>query len=84
MHSARSKGMLTSSPVFIHPQFGPLAGEFILQTDASDVGIGAILEQDGHIVAYGSHSLSKSERTYSFFVFFKCLSAVYGMKQFRH
>ncbi|MDD9853556.1 MAG: retropepsin-like aspartic protease/reverse transcriptase, partial [Deltaproteobacteria bacterium] len=77
------KEMLTSSPVLIYPQFGPSASEFVLQTDASDVGLGAVLEQDGHVVAYASRSLSKSERNYSV-IQKECLAAVYAMKQFRH
>ncbi|KAL5496265.1 hypothetical protein EMCRGX_G012510 [Ephydatia muelleri] len=44
--------------------FGPNAGIFTLDTDASDVGIGAVLEQDGHVIAYVSRALSKSERNY--------------------
>ena len=51
------KEMLTSSPVLIYPQFGPSASEFVLQTDASDVGLSAVLEQDGHVVPY-AHSSS--------------------------
>ena len=34
----------------LFPQFGTSANEFVLQTDASDVGIGAVLEQGGHVV----------------------------------
>ena len=79
----RLKGVLTSFPVLTFPQFGTSADEFVLQTDASDVGIGAVLEQGGHVVAYASRSLSKSERNYSV-IQKECLAAVYGMKQFRH
>ena len=42
---------------------------FIIDMDASDVGIGAVLsqvDQEGieHVIAYGSHVLSKAERNY--------------------
>ena len=36
-----------------------------LDTDASDMGIGAVQEQDGRVITYFSHALSKSERNYS-------------------
>jgi len=56
---------------------------FILQTDASATGLGAVLEQDGHVVAYVSHTLTKSEQNYSV-IQKECLAVVYAMKQFRH
>ena len=36
------------SPVLVYPSFSPDATEFVLQTDASAVGLGAVLEQNGH------------------------------------
>ena len=52
------KNMLTTTPVLVYPQFGSDA-QFILETDASSFGLGAVLAQkqkDGqvHPVAYAS------------------------------
>ena len=37
----------------------------IVQTDASVVRLGAVLEQEGHVIGYASHTLSRSESNYS-------------------
>ena len=59
------KHVLTHSPVLAYPNPGR---EFILDTDASSCGIGAVLSQntDGveHVVAYYSRTMSTSERNY--------------------
>ena len=49
----------------------------------SAVGIGAVLEHDGHPVAYVSQSLKKAEKNYSV-IQQECLAIVFAMKQFRH
>ena len=77
------KEKLTQAPILVYPQFGSEATPFILETDASDVGIAAVLQQDGHVIAYASHALSKSEKNYSV-IQKECLAIVYGTKQFRH
>ena len=56
------KEKLTQAPILVYPQFGSEATPFILETDASDVGIAAVLQQDGHVIAYASRALSKSCR----------------------
>ena len=61
------KQKLTTAPVLAYPSFDK---DFILETDASIQGIGAVLskvQDDGliHPVAYASHSLSKPEANYS-------------------
>lgn len=38
--------------------------EFTVETDESDYGFGAILKQDGKIVAFASRLLNKSEKNY--------------------
>ncbi len=51
--------------ILVYPQFGHTAGIFVLATDASAVGIGTVLEQDGQVIAYASRTLTRSERQYS-------------------
>lgn len=53
------KKMLTSAPMMRPPDWKL---PFTLATDASDVGIGAVLLQQGHPIAYYSKALSKAER----------------------
>lgn len=77
------KAKLVAAPVVAYPNFGRKASPFVLQTDTSSVGLGAVLEQDGHVIAYASRSLNKAERQYSV-IQKECLAAVYAMKQFRH
>ena len=60
------KRCLTSAPTLAMPNWSQ---PFIIDTDASDVGIGAVLsqvDQEGteHVIAYGSRVLSKAERNY--------------------
>lgn len=75
---------LISAPVLSYPKEN---GEFILDTDASGKGIGAVLSQiqedQERVVAYASRRLTKAERRYC--VTRKELLAVYYfVKYFRH
>lgn len=78
------KQMLTTSPVLSFPK---KEGEFILETDASNIGIGAVLsqKQDGieKVIAYFSRVFSKSERNYCV-TRRELLAIVDSMKSFRH
>ena len=77
------KSKLTQSPILAYSDFAPTSPPFVLQTDASAVGLRAVLEQGGHVIAYASWTLTKSESNYSV-IQRECLAAVFGMKQFRH
>ncbi|WAR27013.1 POL3-like protein [Mya arenaria] len=49
------KTILTSQPVL---KFYDLNKDVTVQTDSSQHGIGCCLMQDGHVIAYGSRSLT--------------------------
>ena len=76
----RLKDLLSQAPVLCYHL---LTKDFEFQTDASAVGLGAVLEQDGHVVAYASRSLTHAERQYSV-IERECLAVLYAVKQFRH
>ena len=61
----RLKKKMVEAPVLAHPDFSK---PFIIDTDASDAAIGAVLSQiiDGqeHAIAYASRTLSKADKRY--------------------
>ena len=77
------KTCLIRAPILAYPRFDHEATEFVLQTDASGVGLSAVLEQDGHVVTYASRILSCSEQQYSV-IQQECLAILYALKHFRH
>ena len=77
------KAELTETPVLAFPDFSQAAAPFHLQMDASATGIGAVLEEDCHVIAYTSRVLSSSEHNYSV-IQRECLAVIYALKQFRH
>ncbi|KMQ86489.1 krab-a domain-containing protein [Lasius niger] len=78
------KLMLSSSPVLSFPKG---EGQFILDTDASNIGIGAVLSQiQGEkemVIAYFSRVLSKTERNYCV-TRRELLAIIDAIKFFRH
>ena len=78
------KDKLVQSPILAHPDF---TKPFILDVDASDKFIGAVLSQeteDGEcLIAYGSRTLTQSERRYCV-IRKELLALVNFVKIFRH
>ena len=77
------KSALTTEPVLRAPDF---SRPFIVQTDASDKGIGAVLSQivkDGqeHPVAYASRKLQSREKNYAT-IEKECLAIIWALKYF--
>ena len=77
------KEKLITSQILAYPQLDRNSSPFVLHTDASGQGIGAVLKQQGHVIGYASRSLSQSEQNYSV-IQKECLAIVYATKQFRH
>ena len=80
----RLKDLLCKSPILHNPDFEK---PFILQTDASDRGVGAVLSQkdcngDDHPIAYFSKKLLPREERYST-VEKECLAIKLGIHTFR-
>lgn len=78
------KSKLTSTPVLAYPD---PSKTFILDTDACETGIGAVLsqmhEEGERVVAYASRALSKQEKRYST-TKKELLAVVVFLKHFRH
>ena len=74
------KSQLTSSPVLTI-----LVGitGFTVYTDASGIGLGAVLMQDGRVVAYASRQLKKHEQNYPVHDL-EFAAVVMALKMWRH
>ena len=78
------KSRLLNPPILRCPDF---KCPFILQTDASNYGLGVVLaqERDGEeiVIAYASRQLKESERKYAT-IQKECLAIVWGIKYFHY
>jgi len=79
------KANLTHTPVLKVPEVNK---PYIVYTDASDVGLGAVLSQLGddenqHPIAYASRKLKPRETRYSM-IEKECLAVVWALKFFEH
>ena len=60
----KMKQVMSSCPVLALPDF---TQSFVLECDASEIGIGAVLMQSGHPIAFESRKLREYERHYSIY-----------------
>ena len=56
------KEKLTTAPILSLPEG---SGHFVIYSDASRVGLGYVLMQNGKVIAYGSRKLKDHERNYA-------------------
>ena len=79
------KDKLTTAPVLAYPN--EKGGEFILDCDASNSGIGAVLSQiqggDEKVISYASRTLSEAEQMY-YVTRKEMLAVVFFTKYFKH
>ena len=81
----RLKQLLTQAPILAFPDFSQ---DFLLETDASGHGLGAVLSQrqgDGTVkpIAYASRTLQNHEKNYGI-TELEGLGVVWAVKHFRH
>ena len=62
-------------------QYPNFENQFTVESDASDVGLGAVLTQGDNVIAYASRSLTASERNYSA-TEKECLGVVWSLNKF--
>jgi hypothetical protein len=60
----RMKEVMSTCPVLALPDF---TQPFVLECDASGEGIGAVLMQQRHLIAYKRRNITESERLYSIY-----------------
>ena len=74
------KRLLTTAPVLAQPNIEKL---FDVYYDASGTGIGCVLMQDGHVIAYASRQLKQHEEHYPTHDL-ELLAVIHALKKWQH
>lgn len=74
------KKRLTTAPILT---LSSGSGGFIVFTDASNVGLGCVLMQDGKVIAYGSRQLKDHEKNYVTHDL-ELAAVIFALKMWRH
>ena len=74
------KTLLTSAPILriAHPN-----KEFVVCTDACNDGLGGVLTQEGHVIAYESRKLKTHENNYATYDL-ELAAIIHALKMWRH
>lgn len=73
------KKALTEAPVLAIPDF---TQQFVIETDASDLGMGAVLMQNGHPISFLSKAFSSRSQGFSTYEK-ECLAIVMAVDKWR-
>ena len=74
------KELITQTPVL---RYFDVSKQVTIECDSYDVGLGAVLTQDGQQVAYASRALTQTERNYAQ-IEKECLAIVFAAERFEH
>ena len=74
------KARLTEAPILVQPEPGK---EFVIYSDASLIGLGCVLMQEGKVVAYASRQLKPHEKNYPTHDL-ELAAIVFALKIWRH
>jgi hypothetical protein len=76
----RLKKLLTEAPILTQPESGK---DYVVYSDASLIGLGCVLMQDGKVVAYASRQLKVHEKNYPTHDL-ELAAVVFALKIWRH
>ncbi|KAG8478614.1 hypothetical protein CXB51_028428 [Gossypium anomalum] len=74
------KTLLTEAPVLVQPESGK---EFVIYSDASLIGLGCVLMQEGKVISYASRQLKPHEKNYLTHDL-ELVAIVFALKIWRH